>query len=404
MPTSYDVNAVRTHFPALADGLARFDGPGGSLVPDVVADAVRDALVAGMCQRDPSAEPGRRTEQTVQDARAAMGRFLGTDPGGVVFGRSTTALTFDLARTLSRGWGPGDEVVVSRLDHDANVRPWVIAAERAGATVRWLEFDVETTEPDDVGPLLSDRTRVVAVTGASNLLGTRPDVAGIAAQAHEAGALVFVDAVHLAAHAPVDRAALGADVVTCSPYKFCGPHLGVLAADPAFLESLDPDKLAPAPTAAPDKFEVGTLSWELLAGVDGGRRLPRGPRGHRGGRRARAAAAAAPAGRPRGAPRRHHLRPGPAPHPHRAPAHGRRGARGHQRPAGRGRRGRPRGHLLRRRARRPGRAGPRGRRAGRSGALHERSRTSTGCSPRWPADLRNPPRAAPRVPRLARDA
>ncbi len=267
MPTSYDVNAVRTHFPALADGLARFDGPGGSLVPDVVADAVRDALVAGMCQRDPSAEPGRRTEQTVQDARAAMGRFLGTDPGGVVFGRSTTALTFDLARTLSRGWGPGDEVVVSRLDHDANVRPWVIAAERAGATVRWLEFDVDTTEPDDVGPLLSDRTRVVAVTGASNLLGTRPDVAGIAAQAHEAGALVVVDAVHLAAHAPVDRAALGADVVTCSPYKFCGPHLGVLAADPALLESLDPDKLAPAPTAAPDKFEVGTLSWELLAGT-----------------------------------------------------------------------------------------------------------------------------------------
>jgi cysteine desulfurase family protein (TIGR01976 family) len=158
-------------------------------------------------------------------------------------------------------------VVVSRLDHDANVRPWVIAAERAGATVRWLEFDVDTTEPDDVGPLLSDRTRVVAVTGASNLVGTRPDVAGIAAQAHAAGALVVVDAVHLAAHAPVDRAALGADVVLCSPYKFCGPHLGVLAADPALLESLEPDKLLPAPAAAPDKFEVGTLSWELLAGA-----------------------------------------------------------------------------------------------------------------------------------------
>ncbi len=263
----YDVDAVRAHFPALSDGLARFDGPGGSLVPDVVADAVRDALVSGMCQRDPSAEPGRRTDRTVLDARAAMGRFLGTDPRGVVFGRSMTALTFDLARTMSREWGPGDEVVVSRLDHDANVRPWVIAAERAGATVRWLEFDVDTTEPHDVGPLLSDRTRVVAVTGASNLVGTRPDVAAIAAQAHEAGALVAVDAVHLAAHAPVDRVALGADVVTCSPYKFCGPHLGVLAADPALLETLRPDKLEPAPEAVPDRFEVGTLSWELLAGV-----------------------------------------------------------------------------------------------------------------------------------------
>lgn len=267
MASSYDVDAVRAHFPALADGLARFDGPGGSLVPDVVADAVREALVSGMCQRDPSAEPGRRTDRTVLNARAAMGRFLGSDPDGVVFGRSMTALTFELARTLARGWGPGDEVVVSRLDHDGNVRPWVTAAERAGATVRWLDFDPDTTEPHDVGPLLSERTRVVAVTGASNIFGTRPDVAGIAAQAKAAGALVFVDAVHLAAHAPVDRVALGADVVACSPYKFCGPHLGVLAGDPAFLETVHTDKLEPAPTAVPDRFEVGTLPWELLAGV-----------------------------------------------------------------------------------------------------------------------------------------
>ncbi len=267
MPTSYDVEAVRAHFPTLADGLARFDGPGGSLVPDVVADAVHDALLAGMCQRGDQTAPARRTEQTVQDARAAIGRFLGSDPAGVVFGRSMTALTFELARTLARQWGPGDEVVVSRLDHDGNVRPWVTAAERAGATVRWLEFDPETTEPDDVGPLLSDRTKVVAVTGASNLFGTRPDVAAIAAQAKAAGALVFVDAVHLAAHAPVDRAALGADVVACSPYKFCGPHLGALAADPAFLETVHTDKLDPAPEGVPDRFEVGTLAWELLAGV-----------------------------------------------------------------------------------------------------------------------------------------
>ncbi len=265
--TTLDVDRVRRSFPALDDGLARFDGPGGSLVPREVAEAMTAAMAAGLCQRGTLTAPERQAEATTLGARAAMGRLLGSDPGGIVFGRSMTAITFDLARTLARGWGPGDEVVVTRLDHDADIRPWVVAAERAGATVRWLEFDPVTTELDDVATVLSERTRLVAVTGASNLFGTRPPVRAIADAAHSVGALVHVDAVHLTAHAPVDRAALGADLLTCSPYKFFGPHLGVLAADPALLETLHPDKLLPSTDAVPERFELGTLPYEQLAGV-----------------------------------------------------------------------------------------------------------------------------------------
>uniref|UniRef100_UPI002B272291 cysteine desulfurase-like protein n=1 Tax=Nocardioides sp. TaxID=35761 RepID=UPI002B272291 len=266
-----DVTRLRAAFPALTTGagagLVRLDGPGGSLVPQVVADATAAAMTSGMCQRGALTAPEQLTEATTIGAREAMGDFLGSDPRGIVFGRSMTALTFDLARTLSASWGPGDEVVVTRLDHDSNIRPWVVAAERVGATVRWLGFDPETAELDDVRPLLNDRTRLVAVTAASNLFGTRPDVVGIAAAAHEVGAVVHVDVVHLAAHAAVDRVALGADVVTCSPYKFFGPHLGVLAADPAFLETLQPDKLLPSTDAVPERFEIGTLPYEQLAAV-----------------------------------------------------------------------------------------------------------------------------------------
>ena len=180
-----------------------------------------------------------------------------------------TALTFDLARTLAATWRAGDEVIVTRLDHDANIRPWVYAAEAVGATVRWADFDPRTAELTvaDVARELSSRTRVVAVTGASNLLGTRPPVPLIAAAAHERGALVVVDGVHLTAHAPVDVAALGADVYACSPYKFLGPHCGVLAAAPDLLESLTPQKLLPSPDSVPERFELGTLPYELLAGT-----------------------------------------------------------------------------------------------------------------------------------------
>lgn len=160
-------------------------------------------------------------------------------------------------------------MVVTRLDHDANIRPWVIAAQQVGAVVRWVDFDPETGEllPDDVAAVLSDRTRLVAVTGASNLIGTRPDVTAIGSLVHDAGALFSVDGVHLTAHAAVDAAAIGADFYLCSPYKFLGPHCGVLAAAPALLEQLQPDKLLPSADIVPERFELGTLPYELLAGT-----------------------------------------------------------------------------------------------------------------------------------------
>ena len=159
--------------------------------------------------------------------------------------------------------------MVTRLDHDGNIRPWLLAAERVGATVRWVDFDPATAELDldQLADTLSPRTRLVAVTGASNLLGTIPDHPRIAELVHGAGALLWIDAVHLAAHVRVDRADLGADVVVCSPYKFCGPHLGVLAADPALLADLRPDKLLPSSDVVPERFELGTLPYELLAGT-----------------------------------------------------------------------------------------------------------------------------------------
>lgn len=264
---SYDVAAVRSRFPALRAGIAHFDGPGGSQVPDSVAGAVAAAMTSPLANRGTVTSGERAADAIVLGARAAMADLLGADPRGIVFGRSMTALTFDLARTLAATWSPGDEIVVTRLDHDANIRPWVIAAQASGVTVRWLDFDPATTELDDVTPLLSDRTRLVAVTGASNLVGTRPDLPAIAAAVHAAGALFMVDGVHLTAHAPIDLAAIGADLYACSPYKFLGPHCGVVAADPALLETLRPAKLAPSSDAVPERFELGTLPYELLAGT-----------------------------------------------------------------------------------------------------------------------------------------
>ena len=265
----YDVEAVRIQFPALAAGTAHFDGPGGSQTPRAVADAVHQALVAGVSNRGQMTEAERRADRIVVDARRAMADLLGVDSSGIVFGRSMTHLTYDFSRAVAKQWHPGDEVVVTRLDHDANIRPWVQAAAATGATVRWVDFDRETGELplELVTAAISDRTRVVAVTAASNLLGTRPDIASIAEAAHQAGAICYVDGVHLAPHAFVDFAALGADVFVCSPYKFCGPHLGVLAATPALLETLRPDKLLPSTNAVPERFELGTLPYELLAGV-----------------------------------------------------------------------------------------------------------------------------------------
>ncbi|WP_028926598.1 cysteine desulfurase-like protein [Pseudonocardia acaciae] len=265
----YDVAAVRTRFPALAEGAAHFDGPGGSQVPDAVGEAVARTLTSGISNRGQNTVSERRADGIVRDARAAMADLLGADAGGIVFGRSMTQLTYDFSRALAKGWSAGDEVVVSRLDHDANVRPWVQAAAAAGATVRWAEFDRDTSELSvaDVERALSKRTKLVAVTGASNLLGTRPDLRAIADAVHNAGALLYVDGVHLTAHAPIDVTAITADFYACSPYKFLGPHCGVLAAAPATLDQLRPDKLLPSTDVVPERFELGTLPYELMAGT-----------------------------------------------------------------------------------------------------------------------------------------
>jgi cysteine desulfurase family protein (TIGR01976 family) len=269
---SYDVARVRSSFPSLATGVAYFDGPGGTQVPREVGQAVAATLTGGISNRGAVTAAERHADRVVTQARSAVADLLGCAADGVVFARSMTQATFDVARTLAKTWAPGDEVVVTRLDHDANVRPWVIAAEAVGATVRWADFDPETAEltVDDVAAVLSPRTRLVALTGASNLLGTRPDVPAIAEAVHRAGALLYVDGVHLTPHAPVDLDQLGADFYACSPYKFLGPHHGVVVADPERWRGqpvLDNDKLLPSSDAVPERWELGTLPYELLAGT-----------------------------------------------------------------------------------------------------------------------------------------
>lgn len=267
---SYDVEALRQHFPSLKEGAAHFDGPGGSQVPDVVGDVVRATLVGAISNRGGSTTSARRADKIVLDARAAMADLLGTEPTGVVFGRSMTQLTYDFSRTIAKNWVAGDEILVSRLDHDANVRPWLQVAKRVGVTARWIEFDATTGELDTASlrERLNESTKLVAVTAASNLIGTRPDVAEVGRLAREVGALSFVDGVHLAPHAPMDVVALGVDFFVCSPYKFLGPHCGVLTARPELLETLTPDKLLPSSDTVPERFELGTLPFELLAGTN----------------------------------------------------------------------------------------------------------------------------------------
>jgi cysteine desulfurase family protein (TIGR01976 family) len=264
---NYDVDRIRSWFPALESGWAHFDGPGGTQTPRSVGEAVSAALTRPLSNRGTSSPSERNAEDAVAGFRGAMADLLGADPLGIVEGRSATQLVYDFSRHLGRDWGVGDEIVVTRLDHDSNVRPWVQAAERTGATLRWIDFDPQTGELVDPEAAITDRTRFVAITAASNLIGTRPRVRRIADAAHAAGALVWVDGVHQTAHVLPDVGALGADFFVCSPYKFLGPHCGVLAAAPELLATIRPDKLLPATDDVPERFEFGTLPYELLAGV-----------------------------------------------------------------------------------------------------------------------------------------
>ncbi len=261
---------LRSRFPGLSDGWARFDGPAGTQVVDTAIEATADWQRSGANANAHGPFPhADACDRLVHEARTTLGALLGADPAGIVFGASTTANLFHLARALARTLGPGDEIVCTRLDHDANVAPWLTVAAATGATVLMADVDTDTGRlpTAHVVDLIGSRTRWVAVTAASNAVGSLPDVAAISAAAHEVGARVVVDGVHRTPHGPVDVAALGADVYATSAYKWYGPHLGVLWIEPGLLAELRPDKVRPSPDVGPDRFQLGTPAFELIAGT-----------------------------------------------------------------------------------------------------------------------------------------
>jgi cysteine desulfurase family protein (TIGR01976 family) len=260
----------RERFPGLADGWARLDGPAGTQMVDDAIEAMAAWMRSGRGANHGGAFlAAERTDALVAQARASAAALLGADAAGIVFGPSMTALTMHFAGAVGRSLRPGDEIVCTRLDHDANVTPWLIAADRAGAEVRFAEPEPDTLElpASAVEAVLSERTRWVAVTAASNAVGTIPDLPGIIAAAHTVGARVWLDAVHATPHRGIDVGALGADAVVCSAYKWFGPHVGILWARPELLATLQPDKLRPSPDTVPERWELGTAPFEGLAGV-----------------------------------------------------------------------------------------------------------------------------------------
>jgi cysteine desulfurase family protein (TIGR01976 family) len=266
--TVLDVDAVRRRFSSLRHGFVFLDAPGGSQVPDEVGDAIAAALRDASGNLGAPYATGRRVEQIVERARADAGRFLNCSPDEVVFGANMTALDFALSRTASRDWKDGDRILVSRLDHDGGVAPWLELAADRGFEVDWIGVtDDLRLDLDDLERKLDSRVRVVACVASSNAVGTLVDVARVAELARAAGALSWFDAVQYAAHEPVDVRALGCDVLVCSAYKFCGPHLGVAYGRRELLESWRPYKARPAATAPVGRrFEPGTAPYELFAG------------------------------------------------------------------------------------------------------------------------------------------
>jgi cysteine desulfurase family protein (TIGR01976 family) len=270
----FDVERVRSLFPALGreqDGRPAVivDAPGGSQVPATVIEAMSRHLASGVSNSGGAFATSRETDAVVAAARRAGADLVGADPGEIVFGPNSTTLLFHLSRSFSRTLRPGDEVVVTRLDHDANIRPWVRAASDAGATVRWVDLRVEDATIDEASfdAALSDRTRLVAFTLASNGVGTVTPAARLAARAKAAGATVVVDGVHAAQHRAIDFPALGADVLAVSPYKVFGPHLGMLAVRRELLDTWDPDHVRPADEyEGAARWETGTQNHEGLAG------------------------------------------------------------------------------------------------------------------------------------------
>jgi len=265
---SLDVAAVRARFTALQRDPVLLDAPGGSQVPDRVIEAIAQYLRESNANVSGPYESSRRTEALEERARTTAARFLGCTPEETVFGPNMTTLSFALSRTAGREFRPGDEILCTRLDHDANVSPWLELAHDRDLTVRFVDINEDTTlDLADLERQLGDRTRIVAFPVASNAVGTLTDVRRIADLAHGAGAIAWADAVHYAPHGPIDVAAFGVDVLICSPYKFFGPHLGIAYGRRDLLESWRPYKVRPAPVEPVGKrFETGTLAYELLAG------------------------------------------------------------------------------------------------------------------------------------------
>jgi cysteine desulfurase family protein (TIGR01976 family) len=269
-----DVDTIRQAFPALRrlhEGrpVAYFDGPGGTQVPQVVVDAVADYLLNHNANTHWEYPTSYETDAALLAARAALADYLGGQPEEIVFGNNMTTLTFHLSRALGRAWGPGDEVVVTELDHHANVDTWRALGKDRGVTIRTVPLHPETGTLDeaDLRSAITPRTKLLAIGAASNALGTINDVRAAADLAHAAGALVFVDAVHYAAHELVDLAAFDCDFLACSAYKFYGPHVGVLWGRRALLDGLDVPRLVPADEAAPERLETGTLNHEGIVGA-----------------------------------------------------------------------------------------------------------------------------------------
>jgi len=267
---TFDVARLRSLYPALQGDRVWLDGAAGTQSPASVIEAIADAYRTGTSNAGGGFASSARADAMAQAAREAVADLVGcTDPRGVVLGPNMTTLTYRFAQALTDRWTAGDNIIVSRLDHDANVRPWVQWADRARLDVRWAEVETETGElpAEQFADLVDGRTRVVAVTAASNVLGTRPDVRAISDIAHAVGALVYVDGVHSTAHGVVDIDALGADFYATSAYKWDGPHVGCVIAKPDLLESLRPMKLSASSNEVPDRFEWGTPSYANLAGV-----------------------------------------------------------------------------------------------------------------------------------------
>lgn len=266
----YDVERIRALYPALQSDRVWLDGAAGTQSPASVIDAVAETYRVGTSNGGGVFASSRAADEITDAARSAVADLVGAESaGGVVLGPNMTTLTYRFAQALARDWRSGDNLIVTELDHDANVRPWVQWAEATGVEVRWARVDVDSGELplEQFSELLDDRTRLVAVTGASNVLGTRPDVRGITDAARSVGALSYVDGVHSTAHGVVDVAALGSDFYVTSAYKWDGPHVGCLVAQPDLLDRLVPFKLASSSNDVPDRFEWGTPSYANFAGV-----------------------------------------------------------------------------------------------------------------------------------------